>query len=193
MVITGATGGIGEALMEHWPDAEVYNMRGFKEPPKSTIWINCIGISDDCLAHESEWPNLIWPIIVNLGTALDIIPKAVPYMREQGYGRIINMSSMLSNMAIPGTSAYTASKAGLNAAIKVIAVENAKHNVLINNLNLGYMDTGMTHRIPDYKKLKKKIPVGRFGDVSEIIRACQFLIDSDYITGSTIDINGGLW
>ena len=103
------------------------------------------------------------------------------------------MSSMLANQDVVGTSAYTASKAGLNAAIRVIAKENAKHNVLINNLNLGYMDLGMTHRIKDYEKLKKKIPVGKFGDVSEIIKACEFLIDSDYITGSCIDINGGLW
>ncbi len=113
-------------------------------------------------------------------------------MRKQGYGRIINISSMLANKGVKGTSAYSASKGGLNSMIRPIALEEAQHNILINNLNLGYMDGGMTHKIKDQEKLKASIPLKRFGDMSEIARACQFLIDSDYITGTSIDINGGL-
>jgi NAD(P)-dependent dehydrogenase (short-subunit alcohol dehydrogenase family) len=116
-------------------------------------------------------------------------------MREQGYGRIINFSSIVAETGIPGTSAYAASKAGLWGMARSIAVENASKGITINNLNLGYFDIGMINEVSEeYQQIvKKKIPTGKFGDPGNIFNAVKFLIESDYINGTSIDINGGIY
>lgn len=192
MVITGATGAIGSVLMKHY-NATAYDPRKEAGFPKCDILINCMGVEYSQYLHKAYYTMIVDTMLSNLIKPMDVIIMALPYMRKMNYGRIINMSSVLANMGVAGTSVYAASKAGLNGAIKAIAIENATHNILINNLNLGYMDLGMTLKIPNYHELLPKIPVGKFGNVEEIIRACDFLIASDYITGSCIDINGGLW
>ena len=95
-------------------------------------------------------------------------------------------------MPVPGTSAYASSKSGLWGLCKSIAVENARKGITINNLNLGYYNTGMIQEVPnEYQKLlKQKIPTGEFGNPSNIYHAINFLVKNDYINGSSIDING---
>ena len=83
-------------------------------------------------------------------------------------------------MGVAGTSAYAASKAGLWGMTKAIAEENRGKNITINTLNLGYMDAGMG------------VNFGGDGDVQNIINAIDFLVDSPFVTGTSIDINGGL-
>ena len=192
MVITGATGAIGRALVKAF-SADTFDIRKDTDFPECAYLVNCMGVVYDKMAHKTdplEWGRVI---DINLIQTMDVIRMALPGMRKQKFGRIINLSSVVANMGVAGTSAYAASKAGLNGMIKSIAVENASKNVLINNLNLGYMDLGMTKKIPNYDDLLEKIPVGSFGHASEIISAIEFLIKSDYITGTCIDINGGLW
>ena len=190
MVITGATGAIGSYLIQQF-GAMAWDPRTDSGVNTAAL-VNCMGVNHDSLFHESDpidWNNVIH---VNLIDTLDTIRAVLPYMRKEKYGRIINISSMLSDWAVQGTSAYTASKAGLNAAIRVIAKENAKYNILINNINLGYIDIGMTHKIKNRETLEKNIPLG-FGHPSEITKAVNFLLYTKYITGTTININGGLW
>lgn len=196
MVITGATGAIGGALKEHFHkhyEIDEFDIRKESDLPDCGVLINCMGTNIDGKLHKIDYLDWLHVASTNLAGAIEVIQMALPGMRQRRYGRIINLSSILSEGSVPGTSAYTASKAGLNAAIRVIAKENAKHDILINNLNLGYFDLGMTRKINNYKDLKKQIPIGKFGNVKEIIRACEFLIGSDYITGTTINISGGLW
>jgi len=191
MVVTGATGAIGKEIVKAF-GATPYDPRK-DEWPGCAILINCMGINYDSSFHDADpdnWNDVIW---TNLLDVAEVMRKALPEMRERKYGRIINLSSVVSSMGVRGTSAYAASKAGLNGMIKSIAIENARHNVLINNLNLGYFDLGMTHKIKNYEKIKESIPVLEFGNVGEIISAIHFLVRSNYITGTTIDINGGLW
>ena len=116
-------------------------------------------------------------------------------MREQEYGRIINLSSVVAQKGAMGTSAYAASKAGLWGLTKTIAIENANKNILINNINLGYMEIGMTTKIPYelQEQIKESILLKRFGPISDIIHAIDFLISAQYVTGTSIDINGGLY
>jgi acetoacetyl-CoA reductase/3-oxoacyl-[acyl-carrier protein] reductase len=116
-------------------------------------------------------------------------------MREQGYGRIINFSSVVAQKGIPGTSAYAASKAALWGLTKSIAVENASKGITINNLNLGYFDIGMIKDVPDemLSIIKKSIPQQKLGEPENILKAVEFLINADYMTGSSIDLNGGLF
>jgi acetoacetyl-CoA reductase/3-oxoacyl-[acyl-carrier protein] reductase len=115
-------------------------------------------------------------------------------MREQQYGRIINMSSVVAQTGIPGTSAYAASKSGLWGMTKALSVENATKGITINTLNLGYYEIGMIDEVSQEMQniIKDKIPQKKFGDPSNILNAAKFLINSPYITGTNIDINGGL-
>ena len=78
---------------------------------------------------------------------------------------------------------------------KSIAIENAEKNILINSINLGYMDAGMTQRIPEEVryKIREGIPLKKFGPISDIILAIEFLMNASYVTGTSIDINGGLY
>ena len=113
-------------------------------------------------------------------------------MRECGWGRIIFLSSVVGEKPQLGTSSYAASKSGLYGLTKALAIENASKGITVNCLNLGYFDIGMINEIPDQQAIKDKIPFKEFGDPSNIRAAVQFLVQSDYTTGSIIDINGGL-
>ena len=188
MVITGATGEIGKALMERF-SGTAYDPRKEKFPPKCNILINCIGTNYDSTLKEADMNEWGKVVDTNLTYVVDVIRMVLPSMRERKYGRIINLSSMLSTWTVFGTSAYTASKAGLNAAIRVIAKEEMKHGILINNLNLGYMNLGMTYQIPNWRELKKQCPLG-FIEITEVVKAIQFLVQCNYTTGTSIDING---
>ena len=96
---------------------------------------------------------------------------------------------------IPGSVAYSVTKAGLGALARVIAVENARKGITANALALGYHDVGIISSVPEKfleEKVIPSIPVGHLGDPANIRNAVQFLIDSDYVTGATLDINGGI-
>ena len=123
-----------------------------------------------------------------------MIRAVLPVMREQSYGRIINFASVVAETGIPGTSAYAASKSGLWGMTRSIAVENASKGITINNLNLGYFDIGMINEVSDeYQKIiKEKIPSGKFGDPKNIYNAVKFIMESEYLNGSSIDVNGGI-
>lgn len=176
MVIAGATGGIGSKLASHYA-AVKYDPRKDKYPEGHSIFINCIGVTHDAMAHNAE-PSLWEEVIrVNLIDAFRITQFAIRDMRRMEGGKIIHLSSMLSSVTVLGTSAYSASKAGLNAMVRVIAAENLSKNIFINTLSLGYIDAGMTHKI------------GKKGaNIGEVIRACDLLIESDLITGKNLQI-----
>ena len=157
--------------------------------------INSAGINYTAFAHKAniyEWQHVI---DVNLVGTFNVIRAILPIMREEGYGRIINFSSVVAQTLVPGTSAYAASKAGLWGLAKSIAAENARKGITINNLNLGYYDAGMINEVPKEFQdvLKKKIPGGNFGDPKVIFEAINFLRKVDYINGASIDMNGGLF
>jgi NAD(P)-dependent dehydrogenase (short-subunit alcohol dehydrogenase family) len=94
-----------------------------------------------------------------------------------------------------GTSAYAASKAGLNGMIKSIALENALKNVTVNNINLGYFNIGMINTVPEemQQRIKEKIPHNEFGDPGNIFNTIQYIRETPYLTGTCIDLNGGLF
>ncbi len=157
--------------------------------------INCAGNNYNSFAHKAdiaEWGNVI---NVNLIGTFNVIRAVLPFMREEGFGRIINFSSIVAQMGIPGTSAYAASKAGLWGLTKSISVENAKKGITINSLNLGYFDIGMIKEVPEkfQEIIKEKIPGGNFGNPDNIYKAVRFFMESDYINGTSVDINGAIY
>lgn len=165
------------------------------KPGDQVVLINCAGVNYNAFAHKAsveKWKQLI---DVNLVGTFRVINAVLPFMREQGYGRIINFSSVVAQKGIPGTSAYAASKAALWGMTKSIAVENASKGITINNLNLGYFDIGMIKDVPDEMLaiIKKSIPQQKLGEPENILKAVEFLINADYMTGSSIDLNGGLF
>ena len=116
-------------------------------------------------------------------------------MRKNEFGRIINLSSVVFQTGVPGTSAYSASKAALVGLSKTLAKENGMRNITINNLNLGYFNIGIIREVPiEFRnKLKEKIPSSEFGSPNEIYLAIKYLIEAKYVNGTSIDINGGLF
>jgi NAD(P)-dependent dehydrogenase (short-subunit alcohol dehydrogenase family) len=223
IIITGASKGIGKYLFERFKkegqavigtynssnktnDNNMYKLNITDESEviaffdkisaqlKKNVIINCAGINYTALAHKSnivEWANVV---NVNLVGTFNIIHHILPFMREEGYGRIINLSSVVARLSIPGTSAYAASKSGLWGLSRSIAAENAKKGITINTLNLGYFNIGMIAEVSETFKveIKNKIPMGDFGKPENIYNCIQFLLNSDYVTGSEIDINGGI-
>jgi NAD(P)-dependent dehydrogenase (short-subunit alcohol dehydrogenase family) len=153
------------------------------------------GISPNNVTHkftDADWDQTL---DVNLTGAMLMSRGLLPRMREVGFGRIIYLSSVLSRTMIPGSVAYSVTKAGLGALARVIAVENAKKGVTANALALGYHDVGIINSVPKAfleEKVIPSIPVGHLGDPVNIRNDVQFLIDSDYVTGATLDINGGI-
>lgn len=162
---------------------------------KNVVLLNCAAINYNCYAHKSDLSKWHDVIHVNLLGTFNMIRAILPFMREQNYGRIINFSSVLAQKGVAGTSAYAASKAALWGMSKSIAAESAGKNITINCLNLGYFNLGMIEQVPEelQNELKKSIPSGSFGDPEDIYKAVRFLIESNYVNGSSIDINGGLF
>ena len=161
----------------------------------NVVLINCAGVSYTTYAHKSApklWKNVI---DVNLVGTYNMIRAFLPIMREQNYGRIINFSSVVAVLPTPGVSAYAASKSALIGLTKTLAVENGSKGISVNAINLGYVNIGMGENdVPkEYKdKLLKQIPMGRFCYPEEVYSTVEYLISTEYVNGSIIDINGGI-
>jgi len=157
--------------------------------------INCAGISYNIFAHKSDpvkWKNVI---DVNLVGTYHVIRTFLPLMRQQNFGRIINLSSVVAQKNTPGVSAYAASKAALWGLTKSLCAENGSKNITINNINLGYVSIGMgVEKVPeDYQILiKEQIPSKEFCKPTNILNAVEFLRNTPYMNGTSIDLNGGL-
>ena len=166
-----------------------------KDSLSQIILINCAGISYNSFAHKADIQLWSRVIDVNLKGSFNVIHEVLPLMREQGYGRIINFSSVVTSLPTPGISAYAASKACLLGLTKSLAAENASKGITVNAINLGYVNLGMgINDVPltYQEKMKSQIPAGRFCEPEEIYNTVIYLIKTEYINGAAIDINGAL-
>ena len=165
-----------------------------KSQAKEITLINCAGVTANAFAHKSSIEEWNAVINVNLTGTFYLIRATLPLMREQNFGRIINLSSIVSETGVMGTSAYAASKAGINGMIKSIALENAQKGITINNINLGYFKVGMINTVPKeiQEKIKTKIASNEFGDPENIFTTIQYIRNTPYLNGVCVDLNGGL-
>lgn len=156
--------------------------------------IICAGISYNAFAHKSDPTKWADVISTNLIGAYNVIREALPIMRNLEYGRIILFSSVVAIKPTPGVSAYAASKSGLWGLAKSISVENASKGVTINAINLGYSELGMINEVPaEYLNIvKESIPAKRLCDSKEILASIDFLINTSYVNGVSLDVSGGL-
>jgi NAD(P)-dependent dehydrogenase (short-subunit alcohol dehydrogenase family) len=148
-------------------------------------------ITDFTLA---EWRNVL---DTNLTSAFLVCRSFVPPMRERGYGRIINMTSIMSHVALPGRTAYAASKTALLGFTRALALELAPDKITVNGISPGPIATEMNLPILQNPELNQqfiaKLPIGRWGNVEEIGKLAVFLCSDDagFITGTDILIDGG--
>ncbi len=136
-------------------------------------------------------PNVI---DVNLNGTFYTTSAALPAMMNQRFGRIINISSVVGQSGAFGQANYSASKGGIIAFTKTLALEAARYNITANVVAPGYTLTEMVQAIPKQvaDKAKASIPLGRFAEPEEVAHAAAFLAaDADYITGQELNVNGG--
>jgi acetoacetyl-CoA reductase/3-oxoacyl-[acyl-carrier protein] reductase len=160
------------------------------------ILVNNAGITRDRSIRkltDEDWTEVI---STNLNGTFYCTSAALPAMMEQKYGRIVSMASFVGQAGNFGQANYAASKGGLIAFTKVLALELAKYNITANVIAPGFTATEMTDRIPveRLEQIKEKIPMHRLAQPEEIAKAAAFLIcDGDYITGQQINVNGGVY
>jgi NAD(P)-dependent dehydrogenase (short-subunit alcohol dehydrogenase family) len=158
------------------------------------ILINNAGINRDRTIQRmspEEWESVI---ATDLNSAFYMTNLVVGQMRERGYGRIINMSSIIGQSGNIGQANYAAAKAGLIAFTKSAAQELARYNVTVNAMCPGFVETDMVNALSDDIKaaLLAKIPLGRFGRPEEVATFCRYLVtEGDWITGQQLNPNGG--
>ena len=164
---------------------------------KIDILVNNAGITSDKTILKMTLEEWLRVIQVNLFGTFYCIKAALPYMIENGWGRIINISSIIALSGNVGQANYAAAKAGIIGLTKSLALELAKKNITVNAVAPGFIETEMTKKIPPeiYEMIKNKIPQKRFGTPEEVARVVAFLADekSSYITGQVYGINGGLY
>jgi len=159
--------------------------------------INNAGITQDNLAIRmsiDEWKKVI---DINLTSTFLMSKFAIKKMLKNKSGKIVNITSVVGHTGNIGQANYTASKAGIVAMSKSLAIEYAKKNININCISPGFIKTAMTEKIDEkFKELIiSKIPSARLGEPGDIANAVLFLTSnqSDYINGETLHVNGGMY
>ena len=159
--------------------------------------VNNAGITQDNLAIRmslDEWQKVI---NINLTSTFLISKFAIKKMLKNKSGKIVNITSVVGHTGNLGQANYTASKAGIVAMSKSLAIEYAKKNININCISPGFIQTAMTDKIDDKFKeiIISKIPSARLGKPDDIANAVLFLSSdqSSYINGETIHVNGGMY
>ena len=183
--------------------SQVDNIEKFIEDATNELggnldWIiNNAGITQDNLAIRmsiEEWKKVI---DINLTSTFLMSKFAIKKMLKNKSGKIINITSIVGHTGNLGQANYTASKAGIIAMSKSLAIEYAKKNININCISPGFIKTAMTDKIDDKFKeiIVSKIPSARLGEPDDIANAVLFLASnqSDYINGETLHVNGGMY
>ncbi len=161
------------------------------------ILVNNAGITLDNLSlrmKNDEWQKVI---DVNLSSTFYICKYGLKKMLKNKFGRIINITSIVGHTGNIGQANYTASKAGIIAMSKSLAIEYAKKNITINCVSPGFIQTNMTDQINEEikKSLMTRIPMNRLGNGEDVSNSVAFLASeaASYITGETIHVNGGMY
>lgn len=160
------------------------------------VIVNNAGITRDRSIRKMTDEDWLDVIQTNLNAVFFCSTAAMQHMIEQKYGRIINISSMNGQTSAFGQANYGASKGGIIAFTKTLALELARFGITANVVAPGFTLTDMFAKVPEnvQDQIKSRIPMGRFAKPEEIAKAVVFLAaDADYITGAQINVNGGAY
>ena len=164
---------------------------------KIDVLINNAGITQDNLSlrmKEDEWKNVI---DINLTSTFLITKSVLKKMLKLKNGKIINVTSVVGHTGNIGQANYAASKAGIIAMSKSLALEYGKKNITVNCVSPGFIVSNMTAKISDEHRelMKSRISLNKFGSPEDVANSIAFLSSdlSDYITGETIHVNGGMY
>lgn len=161
------------------------------------ILVNNAGINVDKTLKKmtpEDWDTVVQ---VDLNSCYYTLNAAMPHFVEQESGRIVNISSFVGQAGNFGQTNYAAAKAGIIGFTKSAALELARYNITVNAVCPGFVETDMLSGVPEdvvKERILPRIPLRRVGSPQEVAKAVRFLVvDGDYITGETLNINGGIY
>ena len=159
--------------------------------------INNAGVTQDNLAIRMSFEEWKKVIDINLSSVFLLSKFAIKKMLKNKSGKIVNITSVVGHTGNIGQANYTASKAGIVAMSKSLAIEYAKKNININCISPGFIKTNMTDKLDEKFKdvIISKIPAARLGEPNDVANAVVFLCSdqSNYINGETLHVNGGMY
>jgi 3-oxoacyl-[acyl-carrier protein] reductase len=211
--VTGGSRGIGAAVAKRFTELGATVLTPSRaeldlmEPGSIHEYSESLAVPVDILVNNAgvNWPRpladvadevLYETLRVNLSAPIQLTRELAPRMAERGFGRVVNVSSVWALVAREGRSVYAASKAGLGAFTRTIAVEFARRGVLVNAVAPGYVATDLTRQNnspQELEKIAEAIPVGRLAEPAEIADLIAYLCSSGntYVTGQVIVCDGG--
>ena len=160
-----------------------------------TILVNNAGITRDATLNKMS--RDMWDAVIdtNLGSCFNLCKLTFEGMRAEKFGRVVNIGSINGQAGQYGQVNYAAAKSGIHGFTKALAQEGARYGITVNAVAPGYVDTDMVRAVPPdvLQKIIGRITMGRLGRATDIARGVVFLTsdDADFITGSTLSINGG--
>jgi 3-oxoacyl-[acyl-carrier protein] reductase len=158
--------------------------------------INCVGTSSSQISWKIDKEQWNEVLDLNLNVPFRLAQLFIPGMRKNKFGRILFFSSIVAQKGVVGTAAYSASKSALLGLTRTMASELASSGVTVNCISPGYMDKGMISEVSDdlISNILQSVPSKSLGKSDNIVHAVSFLLDekADYLTGQSININGGI-
>ena len=160
---------------------------------KKIIFLNLAAVKIDKLSIYISKKEMQRTFNINYFSLFYLIQSILPNLIRNKWGRVINFSSTGGLAGEVGTLLYSSSKQASLSMMSIFSKEFAKFNVTFNTIKLGNFDTGMYKKLNENNKSKilKKIPSGKTGDINSIYNAIKFIIDSDYVNGSEVSVDGG--
>ena len=161
------------------------------------IVINLAGVNYDTFLgkiYSTDMPDVERVLDVNIKGNINILANCLPNMINRKYGRIIGITSVLSDLNVPATAVYSTTKAAVDKMYKVANKENIRYGITCNTIQLGYWEVGMIEQLtPEFQEYTRKtIGLRRWGKMEELYNAIDFIINTEYYCGNNMKLNGGV-